>query len=189
MKLKIAVLEEIHKSGIQELKNLAHVELALGWDRRNILDKCGNWDGIIVRSVVEVDQELMDASTKLKFIGRAGTGLENIDLKYAKQKNILVFATPTANSISAAEYSIAQILCLTKNLYEAQKMICDGDFRRSLLEGRELSRLTIGILGLGNVGIEVAKRLCVFGSRLLAYDPYTKHNQSFKNLDGIIVKS
>jgi len=189
MKLKIAVLEDIHKSGIEELNNLAQVQLGLGWTRRKILDECGNWDGIIVRSVIEVDKELMGASKKLKFIGRAGTGIENIDVNYAGQRNIHVFTTPTANTVSAAEYTIAQILCLTRNLYEAQKMVREGDFRRSLLEGRELSQLTIGILGLGNVGIEVAKMLSVFKSRLLAYDPYTKHKQSFKNLSGIIVKS
>lgn len=125
----------------------------------------------------------------MKVIGRAGTGLDNIDLNAVEQKGIELISTPTGNTISAAEFTIALIIALTKQIFQANNAVRNHDYRRDLFWGREISQLTIGIVGYGNVGHEVAKRLDAFGCRLLAYDPHIKHLEAFKALGGSYVST
>jgi D-3-phosphoglycerate dehydrogenase / 2-oxoglutarate reductase len=184
---RILVLEEIHNDGLTALEAKAKVDVRLGLDRQSQLNIVDGYDAIVVRSVVSVDRELLDRARTLKAIGRAGTGTENIDLVAAAEKDISVFTVPTGNSISAAEFTIALMFCLTRHLPQAFEMAAAGDFRRNLLEGREFSNLSVGLVGLGNVGMAVATRLAPFGSKIYGVDPEPRDRDGFAALGGITV--
>ena len=132
-------------------------------------------DAVVVKSVTQVNAAFLDAAKNLKVVARCGTGLDNIDVRAAETRGISVFNIPKGNSRSAAEFTLLMILCVAKRLPEAIDAVRGGDFRRHLLEGREIAELTIGIIGLGNVGFHVALLLKPFGCRLLALDPQSAY--------------
>jgi len=167
----IVILERIHTEGMRALSTFAVVNQCLGQARADLSAHVAKADAIVVRSVIRVDAELLDWAPALKAVGRAGTGTDNIDLAETGRRGIRVVTTPGANADSTADFTVGQILCLCRRLFVARDMVQVGDFRRHLLEGRELSSLTVGIVGLGNVGRAVARRLSGFGCRLLGYDP------------------
>ena len=185
-KPNIVILESIHDYGINELKKVANVEVLLGLSREEILLAVQNAHGIIVKSVVEVNKELFNCAPKLKFVGRAGTGLDNVDVKLAKEMDITLLSTPTANSISAAELTVTFILSSMRRLPEVFESVKQNDFRRAKLEGNELSGKKVGIIGIGNVGIRVFKRLLPFGCKIYGYDPDSIYLQDFIDGGGII---
>ena len=182
MKPRIAVLESIHRDGIAQLDSFAVVDQHLGVSRAELLEIVGGYDAVIVKSVTRMDRELITRATALKVIGRAGTGTENIDIDFAAARGVRLLTVPTGNSVSAAEFTVAQILCLCRNLYVARSAVENGDFRRQPLEGRELAQLTVAIVGLGNVGTEVARRLRSFGCRMIGYDPAPRYPEALKTL-------
>lgn len=187
MRPSVIVLENIHDEGIDELKQFAQLEEAYGLTQKERIERSKSSEVVIVKSVTKVDKEFIDACSKLKVIARAGTGLDNIDCEYAKSKNIKVLSVPTGNTKSAADFAMLLILASIRRLKEIMEKVEQSDFRRHLLEGRELSELTVGLVGLGNVGIEVAKRLNGFSCKMLAYDPYTKHKTTFEAMGGKLV--
>lgn len=187
--MKTTIFESIHPAGVKNLEKFSDVEFSLASTREEILDRAKNSDAIIVKSVTEVNKELIDHCPNLKIIARAGTGLDNIDVEYAKSKNKSVLSVPTGNTISAAEFTLMFILIGCKRLPDIQSFVQKNDFRRHLLEGRELSEQTVGLIGLGNVAIELARRLSPFKCRLIAWDPYSKHIEEFKSLGGEIINS
>lgn len=168
--MKILALETFHPSGIKELEKSGYVDIFYGKSRSDVLNVIDKYDVIIVKSVTKVDSELIDTASNLKIVGRAGTGTDNIDKAYLKERGVTLLTTPTGNSVSAAEFAVMQILCLVKNAYESQLRLKNNDFRRDLLIGRELSAMTIGIVGYGTVGKEVAKKLKPFGCEIVVYD-------------------
>lgn len=180
---RVVVLERIHDEGVSLLSEFASVQVILGLSRTEILGAVRDADALVVRSVVHVDGELMDHAPGLRVIGRAGTGLDNIDVDGARLRNVAVVRTPKANAESTADYAVAQMLCLARNFYRAQDFLRQGDFRRHCLTGRELSALTIGIFGLGNVGRAVARRLRLgFGAHVVGYDPNPAHPDELHTL-------
>jgi D-3-phosphoglycerate dehydrogenase / 2-oxoglutarate reductase len=189
MKPKILILEAIHERGVAALQAFAEVDIRLGLERAAQLAIIGDYDAIIVRSVIAVDEEFIARSTNLKAVGRAGTGTENINLPAAGKRGIKVFTVPAGNSISAAEFTIALMFCLTRNLSRAFSMTANNDFRRALLEGREFTNLKIGLVGLGNVGMAVAKRLHPFGCQIFGVDPEPMDGETFAATGGQLVKS
>ena len=132
----------------------------------------GEYDALVVRSATKVTQEIIDAGTKLKIIGRAGVGLDNVDLKAATAKGIIVMNTPGGNTISTAEHTMSLILSLSRSIPQADQSMKKNEWRRKDFMGVELYNKIIGIIGLGRIGMEVAKRCLAFGMRVKAYDPF-----------------
>ena len=183
-KKKILVLENIQDAGIELLKKKFIVIKKFEINRKKQLNLIKNFDAIIIKSTVKVNKEFIDKAKNLKVIARAGTGLDNIDIKYCKKKKIKVINTPSLNSNAVADFTVMQILCLVRNAYKAQSMIKNNDFRRDLLLGRDMGCLKIGIIGFGNVGRKVAKRLKSFGSQIYVFEQ-KKINKNFKKVKSL----
>ncbi|MFA4853914.1 MAG: phosphoglycerate dehydrogenase [Candidatus Omnitrophota bacterium] len=131
-----------------------------------------DYDGLIVRSATKVTKDIIEAAKKLKVIGRAGVGLDNVDLEAATQKGIIVMNTPAGNTISTAEHTFSMILALSRNIPQANSSMKKGEWKRSKFMGVELYGKTLGVVGFGRIGSEVAKRALSFGMKILAYDPF-----------------
>ncbi len=189
MNLKILILENIHAAGLNKLKKNFDVSEHYGLTQYERKIKSQDYPIIVVKSVTKVDQEFIDECPQLKIVARAGTGLDNIDCKYAAHKGIQVLSVPTGNTQSAADFTLLLIIASLRKLAEVIERTQRRDYRRHLLEGRELSKIKAGILGLGNVGIAVARRLHSFDCSLKAYDPHTKHFEIFKKFNGSLVSS
>ena len=189
MKPVVTIFEDIHPFGIETLEEFADIRLAIGANRNDQLILAASSHVIIIKSVVQVDEEFLDRASCLRVIGRAGTGTDNIDLVESKKRGIEVFTIPLGNTVTAAEYTILQILFLCRRMQEVIGFMARGDYRRHLLEGRELSSMTVGIVGLGNVGMSVAERLVPFGCELIAWDPCDLNKNKFLAMGGVFVNS
>jgi len=140
-----------------------------------------NYDGLLIRSEVKVTAEVIEAADKLKFIGRAGTGVDNVDKSAATKKGIIVANVPGGNTISAVEHTIGLMLSLARNIPEAYKSLKSRKWERKNFVGTELFGKTLGLIGLGRIGTEVAKRLLVFGMKVIAYDPFISEELARNN--------
>src|SRR5690554_716573 len=172
-KVKVLVSDYISDEGIKILEK-ENIEVTYDYklSREEFLNIVGEYDGIIVRSFTQLDKEALDKAVKLKIIGRAGTGFDNIDLEEASKKGIIVFNTPTGNSISAAEHTMAMMLALARNVAQANSALHQGVWDRKKYNGVELKDKTLGIIGLGRIGSKVAKYAQAFGMKVIANDPY-----------------
>ncbi|MDR2709207.1 MAG: phosphoglycerate dehydrogenase [Elusimicrobiota bacterium] len=132
-------------------------------------------DGLLIRSEVKVDADIIAASDKLKFIGRAGTGVDNVDKIAATKKGIVVANVPGGNTISAAEHTIGLMLSMARNIPQAYQSLKQKKWDRKDFMGTELSGKTLGLIGLGRIGMEVAKRMLAFGMKIIAYDPFANY--------------
>ena len=161
-----------------------------------------DYDGLLIRSEVKVTAEIIEAATKLKFIGRAGTGVDNVDKQSATQKGIVVANVPGGNTISVAEHTIGLILSMARNIPAAVISMQSQKWEKKKFMGNEIFGKTLGLIGLGRIGNEVAKRLLSFGMKVIAYDPYasaevaknngielTSLNEVFKQADYISIHS
>lgn len=173
--MKIIITEKISDNGIQLLQAAKDVQLDLrdGISREELLQVIPNYDGIIVRSITKIDEEFYQhASPRLKVVGRAGVGVDNIDTEGATKRGIIVVNTPESNIISAAELTIGLLLASARNIPRAHNRLLNKVWDRKGLQGAELFGKTVGIIGLGRIGSLVATRLQSFGMRVIAYDPY-----------------
>jgi len=168
----VVVAESIAPAGLDTLAATAELRLAVGFDRERLLGQLGEAEGLIVRSATKVDRDLLEAAPRLRVIGRAGIGTDNIDLEAATQRGILVVNAPTANVISAAEHTLGLLLAQARSIPAADSRLRAGGWDRSGFQGVELYRKVLGVLGLGRVGSLVAERALAFGMRVLAFDPY-----------------
>ncbi|NXO60172.1 SERA dehydrogenase, partial [Aramus guarauna] len=128
-------------------------------------------DGLIVRSATKVTADVLEAAERLQVVGRAGTGVDNVDVEAATRKGVLVMNTPTGNSLSAAELTCGMILCLARQIPQAAASMKEGKWDRKKYMGMELNGKTLGVLGLGRIGREVATRMQAFGMKTIGYDP------------------
>src|SRR6202030_3551301 len=129
-------------------------------------------DALVVRSAVQVDDALMEHAPKLRVIGRAGVGVDNIDAEAATRRGIVVMNTPGANAVAVAELTIGVMLALARQLPRANTLLHAGKWEKKSLQGAELRGKQLGILGLGRVGLEVARRAKAFGMELIGHDPF-----------------
>lgn len=171
-KFKVIISEKMDDCGIELLKKHFDVDVAIGISREDLLAKIHEYDALIVRSVTDVNAELMDKATKLKIIGRAGNGTDNIRVEEATKRGIIVCNTPESNTISAGELAIGLMLDGCRDISYADKHLKAGNWDRNKFEGTELYGKTLGIIGLGKIGSIVATRMKAFGMTLIAYDPY-----------------
>uniref|UniRef100_A0A8C8SE11 D-3-phosphoglycerate dehydrogenase n=1 Tax=Pelusios castaneus TaxID=367368 RepID=A0A8C8SE11_9SAUR len=146
--------------------------------REQLLAEIQHYDGLIVRSATKVTAEVLQAAEKLQVIGRAGTGVDNVDVEAATRKGILVMNTPTGNSLSAAELTCGMILSLARQIPQAASSMKEGKWDRKKFMGMELHGKTLGILGLGRIGREVATRMQAFGMKTIGYDPIITPEES-----------
>ena len=172
---KIIVTEKISDKGIALMQAAKDVEVdvRLDIDRAELLKIIPNYDAIIVRSVTKINEEFYQhVSPRLKVVGRAGNGVDNIQMEGATKRGIIVVNTPESNTVSAAEHTIDLMLASSRNLVKAHNRLVSRVWSRDGLKGSELFGKTIGIIGLGRIGGLVATRLQAFGMRVIAYDPY-----------------
>ena len=170
--MKVLIADRIDKEGIEFLRQHVDVTVEPGLNPEDLKAKIGDYDALVVRSQTKVGAEIIERGEKLKVIGRAGVGTDNIDVDAATRKGIVVVNAPTANTVSAAEHTIALMLALARNVPEANNQLKSGKWQREKLIGVELRNKTLGIIGLGNVGSEVAKRAQAFEMHVIAHDPF-----------------
>ena len=169
---KILVADPLAKEGIDALSAYAEVDVKTGLTKDEIKAIIGKYDAIAVRSETKVTADIIDAGKKLQVIGRAGVGVDNVDLEAATRNGIMVVNAPTGNTISAAEHTIGLMLALARHIPQANQKLRGGEWKRKEYMGTEVRNKTLGIVGLGNVGSEVAKRAIGLAMRVIAYDPF-----------------
>lgn len=185
--MKVLVAERIAKKGIEKLiQGGAAVDVKTDLKRQELLDIIGDYDAVIVRSVTKVNEEFYQKAVRLKVVGRAGNGVDNIDMEGATKRGIIVVNTPESNIVSAAELSIGLLIASCRNIPQFHNRLKERVWDRSGFNSMELQGKTVGIVGLGRIGSLVATRLKSFGMEIIAYDPYVNDTR-FKNL-GVVKK-
>ena len=169
---RVLVADPIAKEGVRRLEADHHVDVRTGLKPEALNEIIGAYDALVVRSETQVTAELIAAGERLQVIGRAGVGVDNIDLDAATQRGIAVVNSPTANTAAAAEHAMGLMLSLARNIPQADASLRRGEWRRRDFMGVELRHKSLGIVGLGKVGSEVARRAAAFQMRILAHDPY-----------------
>ena len=171
---RVLVGEYIDDEAIANLQLADDVEadIKIGIKREELLNIIHEYDALIVRSVIQVNDELLSKAPNLKIVGRAGNGTDNIDITAATNHGVIVANTPDSNTVSACELTIALMLASARNVVEANNYIKSGKWEREIFVGTELFEKTLGIIGLGRIGGLVATRMKAFGMNLIAYDPY-----------------
>ncbi|NQV05252.1 phosphoglycerate dehydrogenase [bacterium] len=177
-RLKVVVAEAIAAAGVTHLTQHCDVVDAVGCDRDELLALMSDAAGLVVRSATSVDAELIAAAPALQVIGRAGIGVDNIDLGAATSAGVLVVNAPTANAVSAAEHTMALLLSQARRVPEADQSLRSGRWDRKDLQGVELHGKTLGVIGLGRIGTLVAQRCLAFGMHLIAFDPYVSSERA-----------
>ena len=174
----VVVAEAIAAAGLDALNADCEVSMAVGADRAELLEQMRSASGIVVRSATQVDAEMIAASPRLQVIGRAGIGVDNIDVDAATKAGILVVNAPNANTISAAEHTMALMLAQARQVVEADLSLRNGAWERKRFKGVELHGKTLGVVGLGRIGTLVAQRCSAFGMRIVAFDPYISEERA-----------
>ncbi len=180
--MRILIADSIAEEGLQSLRSHAQVDLKIKLEPGQLRAIIGDYDALIVRSQTQVGEEVIESGKKLKVIGRAGVGTDNIDVDAATRKGIVVVNTPTGNTVAAAEHTIALMLALARNVPQANSCLKSGKWQREAMVGSELRNKILGIIGLGNVGSEVAKRAQAFEMRVVAHDPFVSKDYA-RNLE------
>ena len=175
---KVLVADPIAPEGIEILKTVADVDVKTGLSKDELAAIIGEYDALAVRSETKVTAEIIAAATKLKIIGRAGVGVDNIDVEAATNRGILVVNSPEGNTLAAAELTVAMLLALARNIAPADQALRGGKWDRKKYMGSEVYGKTLGVIGLGKIGREVVSRLQAFGMSVLGYDPFLKPEQA-----------
>jgi len=170
--MKVLVAEPISEEGIDILRSYAEVDIRLDLKPEELISIIGDYEALVVRSQTQVSPELIEASKKLQVIARAGVGVDNIDIEEATRRGIVVVNAPTSNTTAAAEHTIALLLALARHIPQANAMLKSGVWQRGNLMGTEVRNKILGIIGLGNIGSEVARRARGLEIRVLAHDPF-----------------
>ena len=176
---RVLVSEEIAESGLQELRNAGHeVDVRLGLSASELLEAVRGAHALIIRSATQVDAATLEAASDLVVVGRAGIGLDNVDVAKATELGVMVVNAPQSNILSAAEQTMALLLAQARNVPQAHAALKNGKWERSKWEGVELHGKILGVVGLGKIGALVAQRALAFGMRLVAYDPFISEDRA-----------
>src|SRR5262245_18386683 len=176
---RVLVTEEIAEGGLDRLRASGHdVDVQLGLSPEALLDAVKGAHALIIRSATKVTAEVLDAADSMIVVGRAGIGLDNVDVEHATARGVMVVNAPQSNILSAAEQTLALLLAQARNIPQAHAALKDGRWERSRWEGVELADKVLGIIGLGRIGKLVAQRASAFGMRLLAYDPFVSADRA-----------
>lgn len=189
--MNVLVADPLAQEGVDALKQYANVDVKTKLAPEELKAIIGNYEALVVRSQTRVTADIIEAGTKLIVIGRAGVGVDNIDTAAATRHGIIVVNAPTGNTISAAEHAVALMMALARNIPQANASLKSGEWKRNDFMGTEVRGKTLGLVGLGNVGSEVARRAQGMEMKLIGYDPFVtaeraeKMNVEMKTLDEI----
>ncbi|MBO8160878.1 MAG: hydroxyacid dehydrogenase [Thermosipho sp. (in: Bacteria)] len=175
--MRIHVNDPLDKNAMEKLKASGYEVTEGHLSKEDLIKEIPNIDVLVVRSATKVTADIIEAGTNLKIIARAGTGLDNVDVEKAKEKGIKVLNTPGANGISVAELAIGLMISCARHIAKGTMDLKEGKWTKKELKGHELYKRTVGIIGFGNIGREVAKRLLAFDMEVLAYDPFVKETE------------
>jgi D-3-phosphoglycerate dehydrogenase len=171
--VKVLVKEKIGESGVQLLRDAGlDVELGVDWEDGELESRIGEFDGLLIRSATKLTGDLIDKAGRLKVVGRAGVGVDNVDVDAATKRGVVVANAPQSNVITAAEHTLAMLLALARNVPQAHGSLTGGAWDRAAFSGVELYEKTLGVLGFGRIGQLVAQRALGFGMRVVAFDAY-----------------
>lgn len=170
--IKVLVAEKIGDSGVDLLKQHFDVTVKTDWADGELAAELGGYDGVLIRSASKLTADVLEGATNLKAIGRAGVGVDNVDVPAATKRGIVVANAPQSNVVTAAEHTLALLLALARNVPQAHAALVAGRWDRSKYSGVELMEKTLGVLGFGRIGQLVAERAQGFGMKVVAYDPY-----------------
>ena len=176
--MKVLVSDSLSEKGIEILEKGAEVDVKTGMSPEELKACIGEYDALVVRSQTQVTEEVIGAAENLKIIGRAGVGVDNIDVEAATQRGIIVINAPEGNMISAAEHTIAMMMAISRNIPQANQSMRAGKWDRKLFMGVEVRGKTLGVVGLGRIGTEVAKRAQGMEMNILAYDPFISEERA-----------
>ncbi|GAB7386227.1 phosphoglycerate dehydrogenase [Bacillaceae bacterium] len=179
---KVLISDPLSDHGIQKLLEAEDVQVdkKIGLPEEELIRIIPEYDALLVRSQTKVTAAVIEAARNLKVIGRAGVGVDNIDLAAATKKGIVVVNAPDGNTISTAEHSFAMIMAVARNIPQAHKSTTNGEWNRKAFLGVELNNKTLGIIGLGRIGSEVAKRAKAFNMKIIAFDPFLTEERAKK---------
>jgi D-3-phosphoglycerate dehydrogenase len=169
---RVLVREKIGEPGVALLQEHFDVDLGTDWSDDELAERIAAYDGILIRSATNLDAGLIARATSLRVIGRAGVGVDNVDVPAATKQGIVVANAPQSNVVTAAEHTMALLLALARNVPQAHASLVAGRWERSRFSGVELMDKTLGILGFGRIGQLVAQRAMGFGMRVIAFDPF-----------------
>jgi D-3-phosphoglycerate dehydrogenase / 2-oxoglutarate reductase len=176
--VKVLVREKIGDSGVQLLRDAGlEVEIGTDWDQDELERRIGEFDGILIRSATQLDADLLERAERLKAVGRAGVGVDNVDVDAATKRGVIVANAPQSNVITAAEHTLALLLALARKVPQAHGSLTGGAWERSEFSGVELYEKTLGVLGFGRIGQLVAQRALGFGMHVVAFDAYVSEER------------
>ena len=188
--MNILITDKVHSLLVEGLRDLGHI---VTYDTAITLEVLPQYldslDGIIINSKILMDQKMIDLGAKLRFIARLGSGMEIIDVPYARSKGIQVINTPDGNCDAVAEHAIGMMLAFANNLIKANAEVKDFDWRREENRGFELGGKTIGIIGMGHTGCALARKLKGFEMNILAVDKYKTKEQYYRGCEHVVVSS
>ena len=171
-KPNVLVAEQIADAGVELLREDFEVEVALELTPEELTGRIGEFDAILIRSATKLTEEVIEAADRLKVIGRAGTGVDNVDVDAATRHGIVVANAPESNAIAAAEHTLGMVLALARNIPQAHGSLVAGEWARSRFGGSELYGKTLGVIGFGRIGQLVAKRALAFEMQVVAFDKF-----------------
>src|ERR1700736_2323944 len=177
---KILIADSISQRGIEEMTRDGALEVLTqtGLSETALVEMIPEFSGIVVRSQTKVTAAIVNAGTQLRVIGRAGVGVDNVDVDAATRRGVIVMNAPGGNTISTAEHAFSLLVSIARNIPQAHASMKAGQWDRKSYEGVELHGKTIGILGMGRIGTEIARRAIAFGMRPVAYDPYLSSSRA-----------
>ena len=171
--MKVLITDKINESAGKIIEAVAEVDFLPTMSEDELVQKIGEYDALMVRSQTKVTPKIIEAGVNLKIIGRAGVGVDNIDIEAATQKGIIVVNSPDGNTMAAAEHTVALMLAMARNVAPAATSTKEGKWDRSKYVGTELYKKTLGIIGLGKIGSHVAEVALALGMKIVVYDPFT----------------
>src|SRR6201987_2927919 len=197
-RLKVLVADSISPKGIDLLSEGGQllVDLKTGLKEDDVLGIVADYSAIVVRSQTKITAEVIEVAKLLKAVGRAGVGVDNVDVDAATRRGVIVMNTPGGNTVSTAEHAFSLLVSIARNIPQADASMKAGKWDRKSFEGIELHGKTIGIFGMGRIGTEIARRVIAFGMRAIAYDPYISSSRArslqvelFEDLDQVLAQA
>src|ERR1700736_3008173 len=197
-KPRVLVADSISPKGVELLESGGQllVDVKTGLKENELLAVVAEYSAIVVRSQTKITAKVIEAAKQLKVVGRAGVGVDNVDVEAATRRGIIVMNTPGGNTVSTAEHAFSLLVSIARNIPQADASVKAGKWDRKSFEGVELNGKTLGILGMGRIGTEIARRGIAFGMRPIAYDPYLSPSRArslqvelFEDLDQVLTRA
>ncbi|HEY3318407.1 MAG TPA: phosphoglycerate dehydrogenase [Coriobacteriia bacterium] len=176
--MKVLIADAISDSGVAKLRESFDVDVKTGLSEAELVEVIPDYDALVVRSATKATRIVIEAGANLKIIGRAGVGIDNVDVAAATERGIVVCNAPTSNIVSAAEHTIALLMAQSRNIPQANASMKQGKWERSKFTGTEVYEKTLGIVGLGRIGTLVAERARGLGMKMVGYDPYISEERA-----------